>query len=152
MGRQFTLALLMVVGFAVAPVSALQAEPQTPTPATPSAPTQTQAAPQPQPSPNEAQPAPQAQPSPTAEPRPITAQDEKPRQRSRAKENDRIFGVIPNYRTVEDEELQPSKLSAGEKFKLGLQDSFDYYAYPAAGIFAGIAMAQRNTPSFGQGA
>lgn len=78
--------------------------------------------------------------------------DAKDSERPKAKDNDRIFGVIPNYRTVEDEELKPTKIGAGEKFKLGLQDSFDYYAYPAAGIFAGIAMAQRQTPSFGQGA
>jgi hypothetical protein len=68
------------------------------------------------------------------------------------KKNDRIFGVIPNYRTVEDEKREPTRLTAGEKFKLGLQDSFDPYAYPAAGIFAGIAMAQNQTKSFGQGA
>jgi hypothetical protein len=68
------------------------------------------------------------------------------------KKNDRIFGVIPNYRTVEDESRQPTKLSPGEKFKLGLEDSFDYYAYPSAGIFAGLNMWQKQTPSFGQGA
>jgi hypothetical protein len=70
----------------------------------------------------------------------------------KVKQNDRIFGVIPNYRTVEDEQLEPTQLSTGEKFKLGLQDSFDYFAYPAAGVFAGINMAQQQTKSFGQGA
>lgn len=68
------------------------------------------------------------------------------------KKNDRIFGVIPNYRTVEDENREPTRLTAKEKFKLGLQDSFDPYAYPSAAIFAGIAMAQNQTKSFGQGA
>ena len=68
------------------------------------------------------------------------------------KTHDRIFGVIPNYRTVEDEKLEPTRISSGEKFKLGLQDSFDYFAYPAAGVFAGIDMAQNQTKSFGQGA
>ncbi len=68
------------------------------------------------------------------------------------KKNDRIFGVIPNYRTVEDEAKEPTKLTGREKFKLGLEDSFDYYAYPSAAIFAGIAMLQKQTPSFGQGA
>ena len=60
--------------------------------------------------------------------------------------------MIPNYRTVKDESNEPTKLHAGEKFKLGLDDSFDYYAYPAAGIFAGVGMWQKQTPSFGQGA
>jgi hypothetical protein len=69
-----------------------------------------------------------------------------------AKKNDRIFGVIPNYRTVEDEAREATRVTAGGKFKLGLEDSFDYYAYPAAGIFAGIGMWQKQTPSFGQGA
>lgn len=73
-------------------------------------------------------------------------------QRKEPKKNDRIFGVIPNYRTVEDEAKEPTRLRAGEKFNLGLEDSFDYYAYPAAGIFAGIGMWQKQTPSFGQGA
>jgi hypothetical protein len=73
-------------------------------------------------------------------------------QQTDKKKNDRIFGVIPNYKTVEDEKKEPTSLTAGEKFKLGLQDSFDPYAYPAAGIFAGIAMAQNQTKSFGQGA
>ena len=68
------------------------------------------------------------------------------------KKHDRIFGVIPNYRTVEDEEKEPASIGAGEKFKLGLQDSFDWYAYPAAGLFAGMNMWQKQTPSFGQGA
>jgi hypothetical protein len=80
------------------------------------------------------------------------AQAQNKRVHKQAKENDRIFGVIPNYRTVEDETRKPTRLTAGGKFKLGLEDSFDYYAYPAAGIFAGIGMWQKQTPSFGQGA
>lgn len=85
---------------------------------------------------------------PTANPEPAQTEE----QPYGPKKNDRIFGVIPNYRTVEDEAREPSKVSAGEKIKLGLEDSFDYYAYPAAGIFAGIGMWQHQTPSFGQGA
>lgn len=93
----------------------------------------------------------QASPTPQAEPLPAPTPVERENE-PKPRENDRIFGVIPNYRTVEDENRQPTSISAGEKFKLGLQDSFDYFAYPAAGIFAGIAMAQKQTPSFGQGA
>jgi hypothetical protein len=84
-------------------------------------------------------------------PAPASPQEQS-QQQNDTKKNDRIFGVIPNYRTVEDEKKEPTRLSAGEKFKLGLEDSFDPYAYPAAGIFAGIAMAQNQTKSFGQGA
>jgi hypothetical protein len=109
-------------------------------------------------------PQPQSSPSPTSTPSPDNQQSAseppaavspaKPIDENKpgAKVNDRIFGVIPNYRTVEDERLEPTRLGTGEKFKLGLQDSFDYFAYPAAGVFAGIDMAQRQTQSFGQGA
>lgn len=97
--------------------------------------------------------------TPAGQPSPADQQAGVPRQSSasqnRQKEpakNDRIFGVIPNYRTVADEAQEPTKISPGEKFKLGLEDSFDPYAYPAAGIFAGIAMLQKQTPSFKQGA
>lgn len=68
------------------------------------------------------------------------------------RKNERIFGVIPNYRTVEDEDREPTHLTTKEKFILGAKDSFDPYAYPTAGIFAGIAMWKKQTPSFGQGA
>ena len=88
--------------------------------------------------------------SPT--PAPSTSGSSTQDQQIDKKKNDRIFGVIPNYRTVEDEKREPTRLSPGEKFKLGFQDSFDPYAYPAAAIFAGIAMAQNQTKSFGQGA
>jgi hypothetical protein len=77
-------------------------------------------------------------------------QDDK--KKDNKKKNDRIFKVIPNYRTVEDENREPTSLTAAEKFKLGFLDSFDPYAYPAAGIFAGISMAKNQTKSFGQGA
>jgi hypothetical protein len=97
---------------------------------------------------------PQSQPSPQSSPDALPPGQPAPAQEKQQppKQNDRIFGVIPNYRTVEDENRQPTRIGAGEKFKLGLEDSFDYFAYPSAGIFAGIAMAQKQTPSFGQGA
>src|SRR5215469_8118488 len=136
-------------------------------PSEPAAPSH-QPAQQPAPTPNPTQ-APASPPTPGATPQ--AQQDSQQRQTSpqsttetanqpaqhqdppqETKKHDRIFGVIPNYRTVEDENREPASIGAGEKFKLGLQDSFDYYAYPAAGLFAGINMWQKQTPSFGQGA
>jgi hypothetical protein len=118
-----------------------------------------QAAPTPTPSPSPEQAAPPpSQPDATPPlPDPSAAsvssqKQEQPPKLPKVKQNDRIFGVIPNYRTVEDEKLQPTRIDSAEKFKLGLEDSFDYFAYPSAGIFAGIAMAQNQTKSFGQGA
>lgn len=64
--------------------------------------------------------------------------------------NDRIFGVLPNYRTVENPQLKMPPLTPKQKFKLAAEDSFDPYAYPAAGIFAGLAWAQDNPKSWGE--
>ncbi len=94
----------------------------------------------------------QADQSQASQDQPQGAKEPSARPTETPKKNDRIFGVIPNYRTVEGGREQISKMSVGEKFKLGLEDSFDPYAYPAAGIFAGLAMWQKQTPSFGQGA
>ena len=61
-----------------------------------------------------------------------------------------ILWVIPNYR--EDESLaQYRPLSAREKFKVAIDDSFDPTAFLVAGVFAGSAMAQRQYPQFGHG-
>ena len=65
-------------------------------------------------------------------------------------QNDRIFGVLPNYRTVEVPKLQNPPLTAKEKFKLAAQDSFDPYAYVVAGAFAGAAQIQNDPKSWGE--
>jgi hypothetical protein len=50
----------------------------------------------------------------------------------------RILGIIPNFRSVSvDAKLPP--LSPGSKFKLMLQDSFDYSSFVYVGILAGSA-------------
>jgi hypothetical protein len=62
-----------------------------------------------------------------------------------------IFWVIPNYRADESqEEFKP--LTRGAKVKVALDDSFDPSAFLVAGVFAGISMAQKQYPHFGQGA
>jgi hypothetical protein len=63
----------------------------------------------------------------------------------------RILGIIPNFRSVSvDTKLPP--LSPGNKFKLMLQDSFDYSSFIYVGILAGVAQAQNSYPEFHQGA
>jgi len=53
-----------------------------------------------------------------------------------------IFWIIPNYRSDENsEEIKP--LTPGAKLKVALDDSFDPSAFLVAGIFAGVAMAQK---------
>jgi hypothetical protein len=62
-----------------------------------------------------------------------------------------IFWVIPNYRSDENPaEIKP--LTPGTKMKVALDDSFDPSAFLVAGIFAGVAMVQRQYSSFGPGA
>ena len=65
--------------------------------------------------------------------------------------NDRIFGVIPNYRTVEDPTRRIAPLTTKQKFRIAAGDSFDYYAYPIAALFAAVGQAQNSPQSWGQG-
>src|ERR1700737_2696343 len=63
----------------------------------------------------------------------------------------RILGIIPNFRSVSvDAKLPP--LSPENKFKLMLQDSFDYSSFIYVGILAGVGQAQNSYPAFHQGA
>jgi hypothetical protein len=63
----------------------------------------------------------------------------------------RILGIVPNFRAVSvDAKLPP--LSPGNKFKLMLQDSFDYSSFIYVGILAGTAQAANSYPEFHQGA
>jgi hypothetical protein len=63
----------------------------------------------------------------------------------------RILGIIPNFRSVSvDAKLPP--LSPADKFKLMLQDSFDYSSFIYVGILAGVGEAQNSYPEFHHGA
>jgi len=64
--------------------------------------------------------------------------------------NDRIFGVLPNYRTVENPNIRMAPLSAKGKFKLAAEDSFDPYAYFIAGAFAGFGQTKDDPKSWGE--
>lgn len=63
----------------------------------------------------------------------------------------RILWIIPNFRSVSADTYLPPQ-SFKEKFWLATQDSFDYSAFIYEGIVAGIAMAGKSEPQFGQGA
>ena len=64
--------------------------------------------------------------------------------------NDRIFEVLPNYRTVENaKELPP--LTIGQKFRLATAGVFDWGSYPFNGILAGIEQARNDPKTWGQG-
>lgn len=62
----------------------------------------------------------------------------------------RILWIIPNYRSVSANTQLPP-LSITGKFWLATEDTFDYSDFILDGGLAGISMAQRSQPSFGQG-
>ncbi len=64
--------------------------------------------------------------------------------------NDRLFGVIPNYTTVETEDKFGPLTSKG-KFKLAVDSSFDPYTFPFIGFIALVGQAENSEPSYGQG-
>jgi hypothetical protein len=67
------------------------------------------------------------------------------------KQPKRILGIIPNYRAVGANTHLPP-LSFKEKFWLATQDTFDYSDFIFVGGLAGISMAEKSQPTFGQGA
>jgi hypothetical protein len=63
----------------------------------------------------------------------------------------RIFGVLPNYATVEhDGPLDP--ITAKQRFRIGALDSFDVFIYPFVGFTAGLAELRKQEPSWQRGA
>ena len=67
------------------------------------------------------------------------------------KQTKRILGIIPNFRSVSvDEKLPP--ISTHDKFKLMLEDSFDYSDFIYVGILSGISLAENSYPEFRHGA
>ena len=70
---------------------------------------------------------------------------------SNAKQTSRILGVMPNFRAVSAGTTLPPQ-STREKFKTGLEDSFDYSSLIFAGAQAGVAQGTNSYPAFHQGA
>ena len=66
------------------------------------------------------------------------------------KTNDRVFFVIPNYLTV-DNQAQVKPISVKEKFAITASGAFDPYEFVVVGIVAGIRQADNAYPEFGQG-
>jgi hypothetical protein len=64
--------------------------------------------------------------------------------------NGRIFGVLPNYRTVEGS-VPFVPLSSRQKLSLAKKDTFDWPTFMVTGAFALIYQAERQNPAFGQG-
>lgn len=69
---------------------------------------------------------------------------------SSAQQTKRILWIMPNYRSVSANTYLPPQ-SFKEKFWLATQDTFDYSSFIYNGMLAGVAMAGKSEPSFGQG-
>lgn len=67
------------------------------------------------------------------------------------KQTKRILFIVPNFRSVSaDEKLPP--MSPKTKFKLVLDDSFDYSSFIEVGILAGVSDWHKSEPQFSHGA
>jgi hypothetical protein len=66
------------------------------------------------------------------------------------KKDDRMFYVMPNYLTV-DNESEAKPVSWKEKFSMAAKGSFDPYEFTLVGVVAGIHQAGDSDPAFGQG-
>jgi len=64
--------------------------------------------------------------------------------------NDRLFYALPNFLTVETQNVPP--LTVGQKFKVVARGSFDYIQIPWYGFLAGVSQAENSEPGYGQGA
>ena len=62
----------------------------------------------------------------------------------------RVFGVLPNYRTV-DASVPFRALSSHVKFTIASKDSFDYPLVFLGGVLAAVGQLANQNPSFGQG-
>jgi hypothetical protein len=63
----------------------------------------------------------------------------------------RVFGVLPNYRTVQDTG-NVAPIPARRKMWIAAKDTFDYPIWVMAAGFAGLYQIENQNPSFGQGA
>lgn len=64
--------------------------------------------------------------------------------------DDRIFGVMPNYLTVNGEQVAP--LTWKSKYKMTAEGAFDPYEFGIVGVVSGIHQAENTDKPFGQGA
>jgi hypothetical protein len=62
----------------------------------------------------------------------------------------RVFGVLPNYRTADSSQLG-TVLTNRQKLTIASKDSFDYPLVLTAAAFAGLGQLTDQQPSFGQG-
>ena len=67
-----------------------------------------------------------------------------------ADEQKRIFGIIPNYRTVPTMKDYEA-INTSQKFKIARDDAFDRGTFVLAGLFGAEGQVMASTPAFGTG-
>ncbi len=77
--------------------------------------------------------------------------DGKQNQDLEGKQTRRILGIVPNFRSVSVDEKLPA-LSVRDKFKLSMDDNFDYSGFIYVGMLAGLAQIEGSYPEFHSGA
>jgi hypothetical protein len=80
-----------------------------------------------------------------------TSQAPNTTEKTEKKKSDRMFYVMPNYLTVDNQSQVPS-INWKEKFSITLKGTFDPYEFVIVGVVAGIRQAEDAYPAFGQGA
>jgi hypothetical protein len=68
----------------------------------------------------------------------------------RSEQDNRILGVLPNYRTA-DGTRDFVQMTPSSKMHIALKDSFDYPNFVVAAALSGIYHLEDQNPSFGQG-
>jgi hypothetical protein len=94
--------------------------------------------------------APAAQPPQTPASDPTAADHAAGHAKDNAVDDHRMFGVLPNYKTVNDPDQAFTPLSAKEKFAL-VKHYFDPFTYVFTGITSGIEQATNDKAGYGQG-
>jgi hypothetical protein len=66
--------------------------------------------------------------------------------------NDRIFGVIPNYLTVENPDQKISPLTVKQKFALFAKETVDPFTFASSAAGAALSQIDNDNPKYGHGA
>jgi len=66
--------------------------------------------------------------------------------------DDRIFGVIPNYLTVEKPQPHVAPLTVEQKFELFAKETFDPFTFATSAAGAGLSQINNDNPKYGYGA
>lgn len=66
--------------------------------------------------------------------------------------DDRIFGIIPNYLTVEDPQKAVAPLTVKQKFALFAKETADPYTVASSAAGAAISQINNDNPKYGHGA